>query len=73
MYCSQCGKKVAENMLFCPFCGAPIVIPEQDDVLPAETGEGSVEDRAVQAKSADMPNGEALQTTILGEMKFRNR
>ena len=59
MYCSQCGKKVAENMLFCPFCGAPIVIPEQDDVLPAETGEGSAEDRAVQAKSADMPNGEA--------------
>ena len=31
MYCSQCGKKVKENMLFCPFCGSPIVIPEQDD------------------------------------------
>ena len=33
MYCSQCGKKVKENMLFCPFCGSPIVIPEQDDVV----------------------------------------
>lgn len=31
MYCSQCGKKVLENMLFCPFCGSPIIIPEQDD------------------------------------------
>ena len=21
-----------ENMLFCPFCGSPIVIPDQDEV-----------------------------------------
>lgn len=32
MYCSQCGKKVMESMLFCPFCGSPIVIPEQDEI-----------------------------------------
>lgn len=31
MFCSNCGKKVGDAMLFCPFCGAPIVIPEQDD------------------------------------------
>lgn len=31
MYCGQCGKKVLENMLFCPFCGSPIVIPDQDE------------------------------------------
>lgn len=37
MYCSQCGKKVKENMLFCPFCGSPIVIPEQDDDVQQET------------------------------------
>ena len=39
MYCSHCGKKVGEDMLFCPFCGKPIVIPEQDDepaVAPVE-------------------------------------
>lgn len=35
MYCGQCGKKVLENMLFCPFCGSPIVIPDQDEVPPA--------------------------------------
>ena len=22
MYCGQCGKKVIDNMLFCPFYGA---------------------------------------------------
>ena len=32
MYCGQCGKKVMENMLFCPFCGSPIVIPDQDEI-----------------------------------------
>ena len=31
MYCGQCGKKVMDNMLFCPFCGSPIVIPDQDE------------------------------------------
>ena len=31
MYCSQCGKKVNDSMLFCPFCGSALVLPEQDD------------------------------------------
>ena len=31
MYCSHCGKKVNDTMLFCPFCGNPIEIPEQDE------------------------------------------
>lgn len=31
MYCSHCGKKVQDTMLFCPFCGEAIVIPDQDD------------------------------------------
>ena len=30
MYCSRCGKKVLDSMLYCPFCGAEIIIPEQD-------------------------------------------
>lgn len=36
MYCSQCGKKVMENMLFCPFCGSPIVIPDQEECCTSE-------------------------------------
>ena len=44
MYCSHCGKKVGEDMLFCPFCGKPIVIPEQDDApaAPVDATEASV-------------------------------
>lgn len=30
MFCSQCGKKVMDSMFFCPFCGSPIVIPDQE-------------------------------------------
>ena len=31
MYCSQCGKKVNDTMLFCPFCGAALVLPDQEE------------------------------------------
>ena len=48
MYCSHCGKKVGDAMLFCPFCGEPIVIPEQDE-----------EPAAAQPKEA-VPSGEAV-------------
>ena len=34
MFCGQCGKRVLETMLFCPFCGSPIVIPDQDGDAP---------------------------------------
>ena len=37
MYCGQCGKKVLETMLFCPFCGSPIVIPDQDETAVEKT------------------------------------
>ncbi len=43
MYCGQCGKKVMDTMLFCPFCGAPIVIPDQDEPAapPAQTAQAA--------------------------------
>lgn len=37
MYCSRCGKKVLESMLFCPFCGSEIIIPDQDGEAPVQT------------------------------------
>ena len=49
MFCGQCGKRVMENMLFCPFCGSPIVIPDQDGNAPQHNGE------AVPPKAADAP------------------
>ena len=36
MFCGQCGKRVLDTMLFCPFCGSPIVIPDQDGDEPIE-------------------------------------
>lgn len=37
MFCSRCGKKVLDSMLFCPFCGAEIIIPDQDTDAEAES------------------------------------
>ena len=65
MYCSQCGKKVMETMLFCPFCGSPIVIPDQEimetavepmDGLPVNGNENtSAQKRAGAASNLDKP------------------
>lgn len=37
MFCSRCGKRVLDSMLFCPFCGAKIIIPDQDPEIPMPT------------------------------------
>ena len=51
MFCGQCGKRVLETMLFCPFCGSPIVIPDQDGeaadiVMPAGPAEQQIAEAA---------------------------
>lgn len=56
MYCGQCGKKVMENMLFCPFCGSPIVIPDQD-MPEAETVSAEA---PVQPEKTRMPEAEDI-------------
>lgn len=30
MFCSHCGKKVEEDMLFCPYCGVPLSVRDAD-------------------------------------------
>lgn len=42
MFCSQCGKKILDSMLFCPFCGAAIVIPDQDNTTVQQPSDESV-------------------------------
>ena len=76
MYCSHCGKKVGEDMLFCPFCGRPIVIPEQDeepaqapapvtDALDAWVEDGAGNAAPVKAEAVPEPKpGEADMTTV---------
>jgi len=46
MYCSRCGKKILESMLFCPFCGSEIVIPDQDDAAPVPSASPASETTA---------------------------
>lgn len=74
MFCSQCGKKVTENMLFCPFCGKPIVIPDQEPEEAeslAAPGEGRAEasmqarGEAERAKRADAARSDEAGGTAL--------
>lgn len=57
MYCGQCGKKILENMLFCPFCGAPVVVPEQPE--PGRPEPQSPEARPKQVRMDDSTQFEA--------------
>ena len=59
MYCSHCGKKVNDTMLFCPFCGEPIVIPEQDEPAASAPAADSV---PAQPVAAPMPEAAKSET-----------
>lgn len=50
MYCSHCGKKVLDTMRFCPFCGAEIIIPEQDEDSAAPVSDVQPEKDAVEER-----------------------
>lgn len=50
MYCSQCGKKLKDTMLFCPNCGVAIEFPEDD---PVETAPEKPVEAPVQAVRED--------------------
>jgi len=60
MFCSQCGKKVKENMLFCPFCGSPIVIPDQEEThvseMIKEKDSAEQNERAVESEETFRPD-----------------
>ncbi|MDO4865167.1 MAG: zinc-ribbon domain-containing protein [Clostridia bacterium] len=55
MYCSHCGKKVTDTMLFCPFCGDPIVIPDQDDDVPSQPEPAEREPRYARRDEENAP------------------
>lgn len=58
MFCSQCGKKVLETMLFCPFCGSPIVVPEQEsspETVPPEAPPAPGPEESAPAEEAFVP------------------
>ena len=59
MYCSHCGKKVNDTMLFCPFCGDPIVIPDQDE----EAGIAAPEPRPAEAAPEPVVEPESTEAS----------
>ena len=69
MYCSHCGKKVGEDMLFCPFCGKPIVIPEQDDEPVAVTVDAAEPSEGADGVASDAghPGAEAVAAESAAE------
>ena len=84
MYCSQCGKKVMETMLFCPFCGSPIIIPDQEkmetavepvDGLPVNGNENtSAQKRADVASNLDQPlSGQASADQTMPDQALSDR
>lgn len=53
MFCGQCGKRVLDTMLFCPFCGSPIVIPDQEVGEPDAAAPAPAE--AIEQPAAGLP------------------
>lgn len=67
MYCSRCGKKLRDDMLFCPYCGTPATIPDEDDanVIPEENAASDPAERLVfpervEEKKADGQSRESV-------------
>ena len=63
MFCSRCGKKVLDSMLFCPFCGAEIIIPDQEADRIAPVTEAGPEPVAAERFSFDAPQAETVVET----------
>lgn len=68
MYCGQCGKKVMDNMLFCPFCGSPIVIPEQDEPAVKPSAEPIFEAEAEAPVQPEIEAADARPASLFDEM-----
>ena len=81
MFCSRCGKKVLDSMLFCPFCGSEIIIPDQDaasaagndeteptsEPRTAEVSPASVEPIEPEPGEPEPAASEAGETDLFGE------
>ena len=64
MYCSQCGKKVKDSMLFCPFCGKPIIIPDQDDETLSADASAAEAEVSAQAENLSVSTADYLEEVV---------
>lgn len=67
MFCSECGKKIQDDMKFCPYCGGKIVNLEQlEEQLKEEKVEEKIEKTQVQEQNQvpnHVPNYNLYQNT----------
>ena len=52
--CTRCGKMVAKDMAFCPYCGSPVV--EEEDIFEADDLAQEVREEAEEAEAEDAIN-----------------
>ena len=68
MFCSHCGKQIAEDARFCPSCGAQVAQPAQSEPR-AQTPQNEPKAEPVQAQPAQQqtpPQPEPVQTPQSG-------
>ena len=70
MYCSRCGKKVLDSMLYCPFCGAEIIIPEQESLDDAAAPEPVKVEPVFSFEMPVDPEPEPAKEEAVTEMKM---
>ena len=62
MFCTNCGKKIQDDIKYCPYCGAPVLPPvsakEEPVVEEPVAEEPVVEEPAVEEPVAEEPIGE---------------
>lgn len=76
MFCTNCGKQIADNSTFCPFCGTKIIESNQNETVSTQEEVAKVNSED-QAQDVVEPNEtkieesktfqEALQETAIGE------
>ena len=60
MFCSQCGKKLKDNMLFCPNCGVAIEFFDEDDEVSAVETSAEVENRPAESMEQSVQREEIV-------------
>lgn len=68
MFCTNCGKELADDVIFCPFCGTKrMKISDMDSAREADTGQY----RKDSSMGAEMGDHESGETEPSGNIIFR--
>lgn len=56
MFCSNCGTQIPDSSVFCPECGAKMIIPDQDEIP---------NDESIAIQSKAISNKEKRKTNLI--------